>query len=259
MFHLLVHYQGWRDHRGELSKDRVFEYSSSGAKARALRDGAFDLAAITQMPAVFMTELEGPGTDEVRLGRITALRDDGHKVVLDYAFDDQPRLRRIDVKDLCRDLRILDHQLWRTHWAVLEGDLFRTLYERHSVEQAPATVAQPIESSEKGNRRKVFVIHGRNLPALRQVEIFLRACGLEPLEFDQLRARMKGTPTIADIVTRGMSEAHGIIALFTQTSGQFWLPTFAAPKIKAMPFNVGKRGRTSSSRQGWPLVAIGTA
>jgi hypothetical protein len=44
---------------------------------------------------------------------------------------------------------------------------------------------------------------------------FLRACGLEPINFGELRAEMGGTPTIADIVERGMSTAQGVIALFT--------------------------------------------
>lgn len=64
--------------------------------------------------------------------------------------------------------------------------------------------------------RKVFVIHGRNLRAKSELGIFLRACGLIPVDFEELRARMGGTPTIADIVERGMSEAQGVIALFTE-------------------------------------------
>jgi predicted nucleotide-binding protein len=81
----------------------------------------------------------------------------------------------------------------------------------------------PIGDDEKGRRgaaavgdkRKVFVIHGRNLEARKQMGIYLRALGLEPINFDDLRASLGGTPHIADIVMAGMQQAHGVVALFT--------------------------------------------
>jgi predicted nucleotide-binding protein len=65
------------------------------------------------------------------------------------------------------------------------------------------------------DRKKVFVIHGRNLAARKQMGIFLRALELQPINFDDLRANLGGTPTIADIVMAGMQQAHGVVALFT--------------------------------------------
>lgn len=59
------------------------------------------------------------------------------------------------------------------------------------------------------------MIHGRNLEARKQMGIYLRALGLEPLNFDDLRAGLGGTPTIADIVMAGMAQAQGVVALFT--------------------------------------------
>lgn len=64
--------------------------------------------------------------------------------------------------------------------------------------------------------KKVFIIHGRNLEARKQMGIFLRGCGLTPINFDDLRAEMGGTPNIADIVERGMEQAQGVVALFTE-------------------------------------------
>lgn len=65
------------------------------------------------------------------------------------------------------------------------------------------------------DRRKVFVIHGRNLEARKQMGVYLRALGLEPINFDDLRASLKGTPTLGDIVLTGMNAAQGVVALFT--------------------------------------------
>lgn len=48
-----------------------------------------------------------------------------------------------------------------------------------------------------------------------QVATFVRALGLDPLAFNEIRGRIGGTPTVAEIVIRGMDEAHGVIAPFT--------------------------------------------
>jgi len=63
--------------------------------------------------------------------------------------------------------------------------------------------------------RSIFVIHGRNLRARDEMGIFLRACGLKPINFGDLRAELGGTPTIDRIVEEGMRRAQGVIALFT--------------------------------------------
>jgi predicted nucleotide-binding protein len=65
------------------------------------------------------------------------------------------------------------------------------------------------------DKKKVFVIHGRNLEVRKQMGIYLRALGLEPINFDDLRAGLGGTPSIADIVMAGMQQAQGVVALFT--------------------------------------------
>ncbi len=65
------------------------------------------------------------------------------------------------------------------------------------------------------DKSKVFIIHGRNLEAAKQMGYFVRSLGLTPINFDELRASMGGTPTVADIVERGMNDAQGVIALFT--------------------------------------------
>jgi hypothetical protein len=63
--------------------------------------------------------------------------------------------------------------------------------------------------------KHVFIIHGRNSKARMEMGIFLRACGLTPINFSDLRAEMGGTPTVDRIVDEGMQRAQGVIALFT--------------------------------------------
>lgn len=75
--------------------------------------------------------------------------------------------------------------------------------------------AEGEDMAREDTRRSVFVIHGRNGQAATEMHKFIAALGLHSIDFYELRSRMGGTPTVAEIVTRGMDEAHVVIALFT--------------------------------------------
>jgi predicted nucleotide-binding protein len=64
------------------------------------------------------------------------------------------------------------------------------------------------------DKKKVFIIHGRNKAARVAVEHFLNSLDLKPLDFDQLAADM-GTEFVGNIVLEGLKRAHGIVVLFT--------------------------------------------
>lgn len=78
--------------------------------------------------------------------------------------------------------------------------------------------------------KQVFVIHGRNVAARDQLAIFLRACGLRPINFGDLRAEMGGTPTIDRIVEEGMARAQGVVALITADEYAALHPHFRSEK-----------------------------
>lgn len=92
--------------------------------------------------------------------------------------------------------------------------------------------SMPTESDQNANPRRVFIIHGRNLNAAVELARFVRALGLEPLDFDELRAEMGGTPTVADIVTEGMKRCQGVIALFTGDEWAALRPEHRGPNDK---------------------------
>lgn len=95
------------------------------------------------------------------------------------------------------------------------------------------TVAPSVEEPRSmPDPAKVFIIHGRNTRAAHEMAHFVRALGLVPIAFDELSAAMGGTPTIADIVTRGMDEAQGVIALFTADERAELRPDFHKPQDK---------------------------
>lgn len=84
-------------------------------------------------------------------------------------------------------------------------------------------------SAPRPDPKSVFVIHGRNMPAKDEMGIFLRACGLKPINFGDLRAELGGTPTIDRIVEEGMARAQGVVALFTADEYASLRPSFIGP------------------------------
>lgn len=64
--------------------------------------------------------------------------------------------------------------------------------------------------------RKVFVVHGRNGQARNAMFTFLRALGLQPIEWSQARAATgKASPYIGEILDSAFSEAQAVLVLMT--------------------------------------------
>ena len=68
--------------------------------------------------------------------------------------------------------------------------------------------------------KKVFVVHGRNLKARDELNCFLRAIGLTPVEWGQaLRKVIRETnnplPYVGEVLDAGLSMAQAIVVLFT--------------------------------------------
>jgi predicted nucleotide-binding protein len=67
----------------------------------------------------------------------------------------------------------------------------------------------------KSDRKKVFVVYGRNEDAYTAIKLFLNFLGLEPLTFEEVKNDLGGSPFVGQIVKSGMDRARGIIVLFT--------------------------------------------
>lgn len=87
--------------------------------------------------------------------------------------------------------------------------------KRATMKPVASAANAPPGSDVSSRQSNVFVIHGRNLRARDEMGTFLRACGLKPINFADLRAAMGGTPTIDRIVEEGMARAQGVVAMFT--------------------------------------------
>lgn len=75
---------------------------------------------------------------------------------------------------------------------------------------------EPVEKTVDVDRRKVWVVHGRNAKARDAMFAFLRAIGLEPMEWGEALALTgKGTPYTGEVLDRAFCEAQAVVVLIT--------------------------------------------
>ena len=73
-----------------------------------------------------------------------------------------------------------------------------------------------MSEGEGADPRKVFVIHGRNELARKGLFAFLRAVGLEPIEWSEaVHATGQGSPYIGDVLDAAFSAAQAVVVLQT--------------------------------------------
>ena len=71
-------------------------------------------------------------------------------------------------------------------------------------------------SSADPRKSKIFVVHGRNATARDGMFSFLRALGLQPIEWDQaIQLTGKGSPYIGEILDAALTDAQAIVVLMT--------------------------------------------
>jgi len=83
---------------------------------------------------------------------------------------------------------------------------------RPQVEERRGAAAAP--QKEDGKARKVFVVYGRDERLRNSLFQFLRALGLEPLEWNQLvKLTGKGSPYVGDVLKCGFENVQAIVVL----------------------------------------------
>ncbi|MCY4530693.1 MAG: nucleotide-binding protein [Chloroflexi bacterium] len=74
-------------------------------------------------------------------------------------------------------------------------------------------VSRPVPAADT---RRVFVVHGRNSAARDALFVFIRAIGLQPLEWSEaVQATGKPLPYIGEILDVAFSTAHAVVVLHT--------------------------------------------
>ena len=142
MFNLLIKAGGWSPSgRDILDTDRLFEHTHDAVRQRFNTSAGPDLDALARLPAVFMSETwERPGNDQLaRIGSLTEARMGNAHIKLRYAYDPDipPIPSRTVMSELAEEWDFTEWAGHRTHWAVKDVDLYRTLiplYVRKTVD-----------------------------------------------------------------------------------------------------------------------------
>jgi hypothetical protein len=145
LFNLLVKFSAWGEGQDSISYGRLFEYTEKYLQNRFEVDGQIDFNSLVTFPTLFMQETSGAGDQVARVGTITRAKLSGGNIVLEYAYDlGVPSIPNAVLRTFATKLGIADVEFGRTHWAVKDTDLFRTLLrvtqphrQRPSVFQIP--------------------------------------------------------------------------------------------------------------------------
>lgn len=133
MYHLLVSYSGWQQGRDTILRSRVFEATDQLLIEKFEPNGQLDSALISKIPALFVSEIDGPGDQQAHVGTVFKAEISGKDLVLEYSWD--PEVAPIPnavLQRLASELKIGAYELIHTHWAIKNVDLFKTLLRNNS-------------------------------------------------------------------------------------------------------------------------------
>ena len=105
--------------------------------------GKVDYSLIAKIPALFVNEINGPGNQLARTGTIFSTGTLGKDVVLEYAWDlEIDPIPNSELIQMASELGIGSHQFSRTHWSIINVDLFKTLMRHNSPSRRKPSVFQ---------------------------------------------------------------------------------------------------------------------
>ena len=153
MFNLLVKAGGW-DNLGQdcIDRDRLFEYTAQHLASRFEADGEIDAVALRQLPTLLMPETwKYFGDDQLaRVVTITDLQIHRDVVTISYVFDIEipPLVTDTIVERLTSKWGLGRFETTRTHWAIKDGDLYRSLIPILVEDATTSTTTSDATSSE---------------------------------------------------------------------------------------------------------------
>jgi len=103
-------------------------------------------------------------------------------------------------------------------------------------------ISRPFSASP--DPRLVFVVHGRDPNLRRSFFVFLRALGLEPLEWSKaVRLTGKGSPYIGEILDTAFSTAQAVAVMLTPDDQVRLLPELCSPSDPPEEYEYRLQGR----------------
>jgi len=132
MFNMLMSGGGWTPSRMAFGRGRTLEHTEEDLKTRFKPNGVLDLAAVSQLPCLFVAETQHDNSqDAAHVGTITRARFGGSDYNLEYTYDpDIPPIPNSVLRSMAGELGIEEFEFNRTHWAIKDVDLFRVLLKQ---------------------------------------------------------------------------------------------------------------------------------
>jgi hypothetical protein len=129
MFNFLVNIRGWNAPHGEMLASRVFEFTEPRIQEKLKgSDGKIDFQQAMSMPVLFVEEMDSDRKQFAYVGSISHIRLSGRSYEFQFDFDSRiPPLPNTVLAAAGLELGIGGGELSRTHWAVKDSDLFKSL------------------------------------------------------------------------------------------------------------------------------------
>lgn len=123
--------------------------------------------------------------------------------------------------DMLQQSGLVKAEAWITYysykhkWVVLQPK-GKEAYKKMASSTKEAEKTTPVKKAPSKNPKDVAVVHGRNDEAREAIFMFLRAIGLNPLEWSELVASTgEGTPYIGQVLDKAFSDVQAIVVLMT--------------------------------------------
>lgn len=128
MFHLLVTYKGWPDGAGSISSSRIYVSANEAPGSSFLKDGKLDIARISTIPALLVTETGGDGPQLAKIAYIASVTQGPKDTAIQYTIDGSFHpISNADLETFSAQLGFSTNTLTSTHWAIKDADLFKVL------------------------------------------------------------------------------------------------------------------------------------
>ena len=191
----------WADGRDRFPSSRVFEYTDADLDARFRPNGVVDLAALAQLPTVFVEETSGHGDQVARVGHLVGGHLVSRELMLEYVYDNTiPPLKNRHFQTFAAEIGITDFQFSRTHWSVKPGDLFRSLLRNLQPRRSRPTVfqLQDPEAIEPTLVSAMMPFHPNFTPVYAALQQVATSCGLRCRRADDI---WENPAVIQDVVS----------------------------------------------------------
>jgi predicted nucleotide-binding protein len=133
---------------------------------------------------------------------------------LQITVSDEPSatiIERLKAEDASSPVAVVRSSSYQWRAAARATDITDDL-----IDGPPGTIAEVGPAPQRVSSKKVMVVHGREPKSRRAMFDFLRALGLQPLEWGKLiEGTGKASPYVGEILEKAFEQAAAVVVLFT--------------------------------------------